>query len=72
MRFLVWFLPAFKAFAYVLLAGGAGFVLGDEISQRVQRAKMRNACYEVQAQQAMEMDEMTELAIQYRCRVNIP
>jgi len=72
MRQLLLLGQASKVLAYIILAGGAGFVLGDEISQRFERAKMRNACYEIQASQVMEMNERIELSLRYQCRVNIP
>jgi hypothetical protein len=39
------FLTGLKVLCYSLLTAGVGFVLGDEIGQRLERANMRAACY---------------------------
>lgn len=65
-------LLAVKGIAYALLIAGGGYVLGDEIGQRFERASMRSACYNLQVNQVPQMDELLELSIRHKCRVNIP
>jgi hypothetical protein len=66
------FLTGLKVLCYSLLTAGVGFVLGDEIGQRLERANMRAACYEMQATQFPALDDLIEMSIRYKCRVNIP
>jgi hypothetical protein len=64
--------PVLKAISYALLIAGGGYVLGDEIAQRLERATMRSACYGLQVAQIPQMNDLVELSIRHKCRVNIP
>lgn len=62
-----------KGICYLGLAGAAGYIAGDEISNRAERAKLREFCYVQQADALPDSpNEMQDLIIKYRCRNAIP
>lgn len=65
MKFITWILG-------ILLALGASFIAGDEISQRLERMELRHACYKMQSAKFPQINKSTELMIIYQCRSAIP
>lgn len=58
---------------YVVLAGMVGYIIGDEIHQRVTRMKLRDACYAQSLERAGgQVDEFGHLVITFQCRNAIP
>lgn len=73
MKYLRHLALVMKSAAYLAIALAIGYVLGDEINQRKLRADLRAVCYE----QSMgrfngEVDELTDLVIQFQCRNAVP
>ena len=62
-----------RLICFVILCGIGGFILGDEFSERLERANFRSACYEeMVARMGQKPDEMQDLYIRFQCRANIP
>ena len=63
----------FKFLYYTVLGGAIGYLIGDEIQNRMQRAHLRQLCYIQQADELPDSpNEMQDAVIQYRCRNAIP
>jgi hypothetical protein len=64
---------AVKLLCYVGIAAAMGYLLGDEIQNRMQRTSLRHFCYVQQADELPDSpNELEDAVIQYRCRNAIP
>lgn len=66
------YLKAFRFICYTLVALVVGFLVGDEVSQRIERMQLRTSCYELQAAQIPMMNDYIDFRIKQMCRINIP
>lgn len=58
---------------YLAVAGMVGYVIGDEIHQRMTRQKLREVCYNQALERAGgKVDELGDLVITFQCRNAIP
>lgn len=60
------FIPA-ALFALII-----GLLIGDELSQRYERMRMRSFCYSLQTSHLEQVDELMDFRIRHMCRINIP
>lgn len=66
-------LKVLRLVCLTVLWGIGGFLLGDELANRLERNEMRSACYkEMAAQIQGKPDDMQDLFIRFQCRSNIP
>lgn len=66
-------LKSFRLAAFAILAIAFGVILGDEVSERLLKQKLRQACYEQMAGGIpQEMLDAAAIVIEYKCRNAIP
>jgi len=61
-----------KVISYSLVALILGYLVGDEVSQRMERTQLRSACYQLQVAQIPMMNDYIDFRIKQMCRINIP
>lgn len=62
-----------KGIAYLLLCAVGGFIVGDELADRLERSNLRSACHEEMAAKiGQEPNKEQALYISFQCRSAIP
>ena len=61
-----------KVISYSLVALILGYLVGDEVAQRMERTQLRSACYQLQVAQIPMMNDYIDFRIKQMCRINIP
>jgi len=66
-------LKSFRFAAFAILAIAFGIILGDEVSERLLKQKLRQACYEqMTGNIPAEMLDSVSIVVEYKCRNAIP